>query len=140
MIIESTIINGTEESVHCLKKTRSVIRDADYDTGSICFQTKYGAINALGFYGNVGITATKLMTTDNLWYSETIGYSDATASTASAALAMNTFIADRTDLLTGGRLWDASTNYMKGIFNYYPHYIGVIASATSSNVNAKSSW
>lgn len=125
MTIESTVISGTESSVHCLKKTRSVIRDADYDSGSICFHTKWGAITALGFYGNVDTTATKLITADNLWYSETIGYSDATASTASAALAMSTFIAVDSDITTGGRLWAASTNHMKGIFNYYPHYSGV---------------
>lgn len=81
LTLESTIKNGLTESVHCLKKTWSVIRAADYDSGSICFQTKYGSINALGFYGNVDKTATILNTADNKWYAEVVGYTDATAAT-----------------------------------------------------------
>ena len=83
--IESTVLDGTYESIHCLKKTRSVIRDDDYDSGSICFETVFGSIIKLGFYGNIDTTTTAITYTDNKWWSETIGYSDATATTASAA-------------------------------------------------------
>ena len=93
-----------------MKKTRSVIRDDDYDSGSICFHSKWGTVNELGFYGNVDITATRLQAADNKWYSESIGYTDATATVASTASALNTFLGNT------GRTWSASTNYMKGIF------------------------
>lgn len=125
MTIESNIVSSTTAgSVHCLKKTRSIIRDADYDTGSICFITEYGTIVSLGFYGNIDLKASRIIEAENKWYSDVIGTSDASATVASADLAMSSFLQASN---AQGYLWAASTNQMKGIFSYYPYLKGYAA-------------
>jgi hypothetical protein len=66
MTLESTVQVGDAYSIHCLKKTWSVIRDAAYDTGSLCFQTKYGGLWSMGFYAGVSEAATNLGATETL--------------------------------------------------------------------------
>merc|ERR1740123_1206375 len=77
LILESTVIGQTAlESIFCLKKTWSVTTNSDYDSGSICFETKYGAVNTLSFYGNIDTGVTVITKAQNKWYSETVGYTD----------------------------------------------------------------
>lgn len=65
MTLESTVLGADAYfSVHCLKKTWSVIRDAAYDTGSMCFQTRNGGLWSLGFYAGVDETQTSLGSTE----------------------------------------------------------------------------
>ena len=112
-----------------MKKTKSVIRNAAYDSGSICFETSFGSITALSFYGDVNETAASITVASNKWWAESIGTQAATASSAASDLALNTYFN------VAGRAWYSSTNNMKGIFNYLPYY------GTSGAQNgAHSSW
>ena len=44
MTIESYIKTADVMSVHCIKKTKSAITGKAYDTGSLCFETTWGAL------------------------------------------------------------------------------------------------
>ena len=74
---------GDASSIHCLKKNKSVIRNAVYDSGAICFETTWGAITDLSFYGNIDTTTTSITTAENKWFAQNIGRTAATATTAS---------------------------------------------------------
>merc|ERR1719469_1825744 len=54
MTIESTITLATANSAHCIKKTKSAITGAAYDSGSLCFKTTYGGLQNVGYYSGIG--------------------------------------------------------------------------------------
>jgi len=54
MTIESTITLATANSAHCIKKTKSAITGAAYDSGSLCFETTYGGLQNVGYYSGIG--------------------------------------------------------------------------------------
>jgi len=46
-------------SIHCLKKTHSVLT-GEYDSGAICFETKWGALENVSFYGGLDADSTSM--------------------------------------------------------------------------------
>ena len=112
-----------------MKKTKSIIRNAAYDSGAVCFETSFGTITDLSFYGDINETTASITVAENKWFAENIGKSTATALVASTDLALNTFFNGV------GRSWYHDTNHMKGIFNYFPYY-----SLTGTENGSYSSW
>merc|ERR1740139_700328 len=54
------------ESVHCLKKTYSVIKGSHVNAGAICFSANAGVVDAVSFYYGLSTTTTS----SNLWATE----------------------------------------------------------------------
>lgn len=108
IVLESRAILASASSIHCLKKSYSIITKAAYDTGSVCFETSFGVLNRLSYYGGVDLNVGALVVANNKWNTEI----------------------PSTDF--GNRNWYLSTNNYKGILNYFPtndELTGVLAGA-----------
>jgi len=103
-------------SAHCLKKTRSKISGA-YDSGAICFETKYGALELVSFYGGVNFATTSLK--------------------ISTSTDMNKWINYMPSSYFGNRNWFVSGNAYKGLLDYYPTYSGATG---AENVGSSTYW
>jgi hypothetical protein len=63
LTIESTIKTASVLSAHCIKKTKSAITGTSYDSGSLCFETTWGALQNVGFYAGIGAVGDAASTT-----------------------------------------------------------------------------
>merc|ERR1740123_1550806 len=113
--------------MHCLQKTWSVITQSEYDSGAICVDTKYGAIENVLYFGGVEVGVRVMERDNSLWYTQMNGK------------------------FTGQRAWyqnydssAATGNAYEGILNYYPVYEGTTAvvsgNSQSTNDQAGVQW
>lgn len=102
--------------MHCITKTYSITQEAEYNTGSVCFETKWGALSNVSYHGGVEEDTAVFVAADSKWINEI----------SSAKF-------DNRKWYLGG----TTENLYKGLLNYYPTNSGT---AAGDHTNSQMMW